>query len=389
MAFADHYNRTMFDAQISSRTSGRQIDRETIEAVEAHLDDVAASGRMTPIMGLRGRRIRAADAWNAHLGGPKAEFRRALAQKLSLLPRLVALSTRFLRHDGDRDRPLDETEADRAYAMLCKILDDGDLESRPGQPILDDLEDSRTGDRMRIEVSGWKPRLLRLSVEDGYDWVPAADVRPLPLAAESFEVPTGRLLLSDFVRVPGISEAVDSDEEDIASDSGQLATVKALAAKHDMAYCQTTNTSISAFRVPATGAIALYDRFDPRTRGEFSPEGLEPIGTFGCGVWRITALDVSVAKRLARAGGNADSDAEVERHLALATKPDVWTGTGNWNKIRSAHAEQCHSRNVLRIDVPAGRWRIHCGSGFSKRANRRRFDLPRGGRLWAVLEHCA
>ena len=75
-------------------------------------------------------------------------------------------------------------------------------------------------------------------------------------------------------------------------------------------------------------------------------------------MWRITALDIVTAKKLT-------SNDAVETYLS--NKKD-------------------YADNIVRVQVPKGRWTIHAGGNFHKRLPRHRFVLPKGIKVWCVLE---
>lgn len=377
MAFTDHYTRAIFAKDVAYAKNG-VVDKDIMDIMSRFLEEVVASGRMGRIKGVEGRDINVAKAWNGLLDGGKPDIHWSLAMKFALAPSLIAIETLFDREDRDWDSPLTEAELDKTYALLCQRMDDGNLDVRRNTPLLENLQDSATGDSIRIIVKEWQPLLERM--DETYKWVAAHDIIRQPLAAVAFDVPSGHLLLSDFIRVDGVTQAIKNSEKGIGSAAAQLAATIALAANHDMAYCQTSNTTISAWQVQATGAIALYDGTTLK-----DDAGLKSLGSFSCGVWRITAIDKEVLKRLAIEGGNAGGDADVERHLALADAPNVWPSKKPWAQVAQKHSEQCDSRNILRLKVVPGEWTLHCGKDFSKRARRRKYGLPKGGTLWAVL----
>lgn len=395
MAFADHYSRDDLDRTIR-RTDGRDggnVDGVLKPAIEAHLADLVAAGRLGRITGLKGRRVRVADAWNGLLGDKVEDFEWALANKLCSTPVHVSIGVRFQRADKDWDRALDDTEIDETYARLCRMMDDGVLQ-QDHRCILDELQDAITGDSLRIEVTDWQPTLLRLDRKNGYEWVPAVDAALPELVAAEIAMPTGDLLLSDWLHVDGFTKATDAIEKDvegsICDDAGQAEMAKALA-KAGVGYAQTDNTTVAVFRRIDGRAIAILDDYAPRRESgiTLASDQWEKVGTFGCDVWRVTALDIASAVELATRGGNEDAAADIERHLALASKPSRWqNGTSKeWRQWgMAAHSEHCSSKNVLRLSVEPGVWTMRCGSDFSKRFKRKTVGLPRGGKLWCVIE---
>lgn len=390
MAFADHFSRQdLADAVAGPRGT---VPDACATAVERHLADLAAAGRIGRVHGLKGRRIRVADAWNGLLGDPVEDFAWALVNRLALVPVRLALEVRFDRPDRSLDRAMSPAEIDEAYARVCRMMDDGDLQTDRVH-MLDDLQDGRTGDMVRIESTGWQPTLLRLDAASGYAWVPAGDAPVPDLVAAEMAVPTGGLLVTDFLRVEGVEKALDLIEAgvdgSVADDAGQARLAEAYASQAAMGYAQTDNTTVGVFRRRDGRAVAVFENSGRKGQFRVNSDEWERVGSVGCGMWRVTLVDLASASFLAARGGNGNAATDLERHLSLAAMPDAWQGGSSeeWREGgMAAHAEQCDARNVLHLSVEPGVWTMRCGTDFTKRFPRRSVGLPRGGKLWCVLE---
>lgn len=342
-------------------------------AIEAHLKALSDAGLLGKTDGLKGRGVARAEAWNNFVDGRKEKYSYDwMIQDLgnALVVALVHMDSG--RYDRKKQGPLaahqlpDEEQVIKAWENLCNIFDEGTSQQAYRYLVIEDVQDSKTGDRCQLHFNNWQAQLMVMGPD--YRYIPAQDAVKVPLIKASFNVPTGDLLLTDFLRVDGMNEALDfgdqeySQELSLSSDLGRYNRANAHAEQHDIGYCQTTNTSVAVWRDPATGNLAITERWFGREEDEVDGvtpvKGWEMVGTFGCDMWRITAMDVQTASKLT-------SPKAVEDYLAC---------------------DDCYSDNVVRLKVPAGKWTIHAGDNFKKRLPRHRFGLPTGIEIWCVLE---
>lgn len=362
-----------------------------LHAVTAHLLELRDAGALAPTGGLRGRDVWQASAWNAFVAGePDDHHTRWLFGLIS-----NALTHYFVRMDDGRfekkkTMPLGHHEgpsvdkATIAWEAICASMDSGDSGERwNGWPI--ECQDQKTGDRCELRFDGWTATLMRQT--PSYDFEPAGDVGPLPLAAASFDVPSGELLLTDFLRVEGMNESTDFGDDEhgedlsLSSELGRVNRTNRHAADHDMGFCQTTNTCVSVWRNPTSGVLAVVPRWggdeEDEVDGASPVKGWDRVGDFSCDVWRVTAIDLTVARRHTKEGA-------LDAYLALrGTKLDV-KGLNVATANQKSH-EHCYANNVVSVTVQPGRWTIHCGDDFHKRLPRSRYGLPKGVKPWCVL----
>lgn len=370
------------------------------ERVQAHLEQLLAQGRLTPITGTGGRAISFANAWNAFLAGEEPnnidkeyarkwmfeEFERILTRHVVEIDK-----DRFKRKreegyvPGTHEIPTEE-QARAAWEALCDDVDAGtsdyswDIE----------VHDSITGDSCRVIFDNWVPKLMRYN--DQYQLEEVQDVAPLELVTASFEVPTGKLMLTDALRIESFNEGTefDSDREyreySLNSASGRTKRISAHAAEHDIAYTQTTNTSVAVYR-DAQGRLMVTERWGSDDDGNDLPEGphgailvegWECVGTFSCDVWAVFAFDRSTAIARMTAGGEDNAEAELDRYLAMA---DATPAPDD----HKAHHEACYANNIVHLDMEPGTWEIHAGENFSKKVDREAFGIPSWVEPWCVL----
>lgn len=419
MAFADHYPLAAFadvadaawwraydfdgrdapPATPEQRQAARSLDqadearlklhrsRTFGPALRAHLDELRAAGSLAPTGGTAGRACWPATAWNAYVSGEPDDH-----TTIWLMDRIAegTFTRPFVRMDDMRrspDRlpgvhvPPSADKVRLAWEAICAALDGGTSgDQHMGWGL--EAQDAASGERCEMTFENWRGALMRRNAEHRLE--PAPDAAQLPLVAMGIDVPTGRLLVTDTLRVEGFREGTsfgdaEYGELSLNSEKGCLERTRLHADRHEMAYCQTANTSVDVFRNDATGDIALMEA------GRRSMKGWTKAGVVSCDVWRVTMIDHAKAVEAIAAGGVADARGALDRYLALADAPDAWTHEGEWKDHAQAHHEQCYSRNVLRLDVAPGRWTFYSGSGFADRCRKSDFGLPRTARPWAVL----
>ena len=361
---ADDADKKVYDA-------GKKIFRQ---ALEAHLEELRANGRLGKTGGVLGRDVEQAAAWNDFVDGNKRKWSYDwMIDNLSSTLTMVFVSMddeAFKRRREDRlapHQPPSDDQVVAAWEKLCTLLDAGNSDTIYRTILIDDIRDAKTSDRCQLHFSNWKATLVKQNAE--YRYVPAEDVAKLPLLKASFDVPTGDLLITDFLRVEGMDKALDfddtrefGDELDLSSERGRNARAIAHGKEHDVGYCQTTNTSVAVWRDPATGNLAITHRWFGPEKNEVdgvSPvPGWEKVGTFSCDMWRVTAMDIATAER-------HTSKEAVETYLS---------------------SKDPYADNIVRVKVPSGRWTIHGGENFVRRLPRHRYGLPKRIKLWCILE---
>jgi len=191
------------------------------DRVRTHLDGLLAEGGLAPISGVSGRDISFASAWNSFIAGEEpsdidgeyarkwmfGEFQRILTRHI------VGMDTaRYRRKQeegyvpGTHQIPTQE-QVRAAWEAICDDVDTGtsdyawDIE----------VQDSITGDRCRVFFENWVPTLLRWN--DKHELEEVEDVTPLELVSARFEIPTGKLMLTDALRIKSFNEGTDFEPE--------------------------------------------------------------------------------------------------------------------------------------------------------------------------------
>ncbi len=424
MAFADHYTLINFAAIADAawwRTSDFGMvadDREGYEAaaeadkadrvrldehkvklkaaLTAHLEDLRAAGALGAASGLGGRDIPNAEAWNAFVAdghtSPSFDW---------LLDSLASVWTAFfVRMDKDfyARRKLDDyvpgshqppspDDIRTAYERICNAYDTGTSFSEEGP--LDDwrieAHDRITGDRCELNFVSWKAMLTKR--DDDYKPVLVEDVTPMGVVTASFDMPTGKMLLTDILRLESFDEGTsfDADREygelSLGNALGRNNLVAAHASEHQIAFTQTDNTSVAVLR-DAAGRLLITERFSEEHQnddGDLAVPGWEVVGTISCDVWRFMAFDRESVLARMTAGGAEDAAAELDRYLAMAdTLPD--------SANHKAHHEACYAANIVHLDVEPGQWQIHGGENFDDLTDREALNLPQDIHLWCLLE---
>jgi hypothetical protein len=357
-----------------------------VAAVREHLSNLVAAGRLQPIAGVAGREIDMADAWNALVGGTDGDHtRKWLFDKFSglLIREFVSMdSGRYSRknaegHVAGTHVPPTREMAIKAWSTICAKMNLGTSEEYTDGMLIE-CTDRKTGDRCEIHFEDWKATLMRRN--DRHELEPALDVAKPDLVVAEFKVPSGRLLLTDVLRVEGFVKAIEFEpdreygELDLNSSKGKDARIKAHAEDHDIAYTQTTNTCVAIHRNDLTGCLMITERWFSDRRGNEMPEdanrvsivkGWTSLGAFSCDRWCVMAFDRETALSLMKAGGCEDP----------ASKLDAYLSSGD-----------SYADNVVGLYVEPGLWRIRSGDDFSNRVSRRKWKIPTGVRVWCLLE---
>lgn len=359
------------------------------QAVERHLANLLEIGALTPMTGLKGREVGMASAWNAMVAREPADYARRWL--FDAFERLFV--DEFVRMDWDKygrarqddhvpghHQPPTPDQVVKAWSGICSRMDEGTSEEYVNGLSIE-CNDQRTGDRCEIHFAKWQPTLMVRNAKHRLE--PAKDVAKAELVSADFPVPTGTLLLTDYLRVEGFKEGVtfgrDREYQDLSLSSadGRDARIRAHAEEHGVAYTQTANTSVAVHRHVKTGRLMITRRWYDDAKGNEMREdergvaivrGWTSVGSFSCDMWRIMAFDRATAIARMEAGGRTDAAAELDTYL---------------------NSTDAYARNVERVDVEPGTWRIHTGDEFSKRVDRRRFGIPPRVHVWCVLERVA
>jgi hypothetical protein len=395
MPFADFYALSAFadaveihirekadeaEGATESARKKRQDHRKDVfePALVAFLTMLRDEGRLGATGSVGGREIWQATAWNDFVAGQT--FRSGLGQALTGYIHIKAVhsvSSKRIVGSFEKFGNLDTaTLIERNWSALCNLMDVGTTDDLAWA--ISDLFDQQSGETCELHMTDWKAQLM---TRDGYgNPFPACDLAPIELVSAEFDMPTGQLLLTDALRVPGFREGIQFDATleysafSLNSELGRTRRITAHAEHHGIGYTQTGNTCVVAHRQPDTGRIIVSARWnddeaDEDADGDANAPGWEKIGNFSCDVWRVLALDKATAVALMRAGGCTDaSDTVLADYLA---------------------SDDCYAKNVVSVDVQPGRWRIHSGPDFAKRVDRARFGIPNGIQPWLLLEPAA
>jgi hypothetical protein len=344
MAFTDHLDIETFDL-LSRMEQGAIRDRmqgDLIEpAVITHLEDLRDAGSLAVIEGLENREIRLADAWNAFLGGEDTIWRHLLQHHMAdyVLVHAIRASVRSEMDDVDS-----ATAVAESYASLCASMDAGVIVAptyhpaiKP-KPFLDDLRCGATGDRCRLVIENWVPRLERFdrsAKESGY-WVPLETVEAPEIETIEIELPTGILLISDYLRAPGIHEALEGridaaighnrydDSHSLNSERGRVATTRVVAEAANVLQVCTGNTIVGIHQTD--DRLVVVDDHDS-TELEPVVEGLLRAGEVSCDRWTVLLADRSHVLELMQDDGtrlDAYLASDDNDSVVVTVKPGHW-----------------------------------------------------------------
>lgn len=347
-------------------------DRDALEAllmpaVESHLGDLIAEGRLMPSEDLGERHIHFLVDWDAIVSGSANDWQRLYITNAFVVAAMhIAF---FIR------------EPARALDVLARLFDEGTSPTaEDGIFNLIEGTDTMTGERGEIRLAGFVPSFWVMDRGSGYQYRKAERMAPLEPVSATFTAPSGKLLFTDTLRVGSFSEATDFEPDrdygvlSLNSATGRQARSLAHAAEHNFGFTQTTNTCVAVFQHGATGAIAVTERWNEDLQidehGNYKDEidiaGWRRVGTFSCDMWRVTAIDRQVAAGLIAPGKPEAGEKELGEYLA---------------------SKGSYADNIVTLPVaPGSRWRMCCGERFSETVDRAALGLPEGLEIWALYE---
>lgn len=228
--------------------------------------------------------------------------------------------------------------------------------------------DARTGERCELRFAHWIPSLWRY--DENHAAVIAQDVAAIPLVKVPISLPSGELLVTDTLRVPGFAEGTELGEEEYStyslnSDQGCVARISAYAQRHDMGFKQTTNTVVSVWCNEDGRLLICAANGDEEGVLGLVRLGWENVGRVSCDVWRVTLIDHVNAVRCMGAGGVEKPATVLSDYLA--------------------NAQDVYSENVVRLKVVPGVWTLHSGHDFSIRFDREAAKVPPDVEVWCIL----
>ncbi|AXK43800.1 hypothetical protein [Erythrobacter aureus] len=424
MAFADHYSLIDFTAiadaawwrtgdfdrvaddleRYNAAAEADKADRARLAdhkvklkaALTGHLEDLRTAGALGAASGLGGRDIPIAEAWNTFV--TDGQIPRTFDWLLEALENVW--SAIFVRMDQDRwarrksedhipgsHQPPSGDAIRTAYERICRTYDTGTSFSEEG-PLNDwriEANDRISGDRCELNFVAWKAMLTKR--DDDYKPVLVEDIAPMGVVTASFDMPTGKMLLTDILRLKSFDEGTSFDanreygELSLGNALGRNNLVAAHASEHQIAFTQTDNTSVAILR-DAAGRLLITERFSEEHQdddGDLAVPGWEVVGSFSCDVWRFMAFDRESVLARMTAGGAEDAAAELDSYLAKAdTLPDP--------SDHQAHHDACYAANIVHLEVEPGQWQIHGGENFDDLADREALNLPQDLHLWCLLE---
>lgn len=381
MAFADHLPLDMF-ARLNAMGPG--LDRDRIEKTVSsmalgHFQDMVRQGRVGHIAGIKGRDIRVATAWNATIDDERVDWYWTLSQKLGHAVLIAGIAAQFAK-GRDHDLPLSDQENTEAHAELCTLMDAGDLnDGLLGRGAFDELQDSRTGDRCRLIVKGWQPRLERLQ-RDPYAWTAVEDVEEIPTQTIEIDLPSGDILMTDYLRIESFREGLDarlehrlygdrtySTDYSIGTDAGSINLLEATWQEGRVLEVRTDNTSVSVFQSPE-GRLTVVDATTRSGDGAPRVRCGRKIGRFSCDRWTVLVMDRQDVLAIMAEGGSADPTAELDAFLA---------------------SDDCYAEDTLSLKVAPGKWRVTYGPRFDETCDRKTLGIGPSIVPWFAMEPIA
>lgn len=372
MTFADRYPLASFLELLSIPDEARDehVLRNGAPEAMAHLAAARDAGLMTRISGSRGRRIRLVDAWNAFAEG-RPQDEEYLAWTMGFTFILGIVTARF-----GAQREGSAKAAESAHRGICEAFDRGDMRyNTPGARFrFDSIMDEIGGDFCELVIEGWKGELRAFDLRQDRTVV-LPDLIGAPLTHLDIDLPTGDLMMADWFRIDAFTKAVDRRLDARLSDrrSGEQYNVASQIGAVNLAEAHLEDAGI--LRIAADDGSVVVDvaegddrlvasrSYFPGMRGDRTqaPEGHRRAGTIDCAHHAVMVADRAQLVLLLAEGGDATPEATIDRYMD-------------------------ENSYTVRTKVEPGRWRIHFGPDFHRRANRRKLGIPKGISPWFTME---
>lgn len=304
VSFSSHYTAEQFSAYQAASAAMHAADEgkalvpawakqhEILEAaVVSYLQDLASIGQLAPAQFAERRQLPWADAWNRLVSGAEP-------------------------HHWDLTRISEPFDMMLSLAMQKSTSVD-DLAARLEQlPISGKIgECDVTGDAIFLRMKGWKPVLC------GYknrEFTPLAEEAQQPSVRHvEIKVPSGELLIADWLRVDGFSAVVDANKRERKSfntNAGRQATAIEYAEQFGFLSVSVGNSSPHIFQ--QDGQIMIAEPEIEPGPNDPAPAG-EDRGYVCTDFWGATVIDREVLTEIvAQTHGRTEAEAKVAALLA-------------------------------------------------------------------------
>lgn len=315
----------LIESAIQAHVDGNDDDpiiRNRIEeAFAEHLLALRDAGMIVPHTATPNRRMNDIVHWNGMFGAadgtwPDPEWAvRAVAGRLSHVMVSVHLMMASFAIANGRDRL--ESIADAVIG-----IDSGSTRSAMTSM---EAEDHVSGETLTLRMRDWNPVLLLRPDITHQDILnrrmppetPAPDLEPAAMRSVLVDMPSGRGVITDWIRVDGFTDHVD--EGDIYRGAGEReneAEAIRYAADHGFVSVRTASTSVD---VVTDGRIHAVIRYDEDMTDV--PAGFRRLGRLSFDLRQISVIDEEALRTILK---RLDDDAEaVERRVREGMTDDT------------------------------------------------------------------
>lgn len=308
-------------AHIDGNDDDPAVSKRITEAFAEHLVALRDAGLIMPHTATPNRRMNDIVHWNGMFGEadgtwPDPEWAvRAVAKRLSSVMVHVPLIMASFAISNGRDRL--ESIADAVLG-----IDSGSTRS-----IMTEMEaqDHVSGETLTLRIRDWNPVLFlrpHRTVEDVMSGiraveVPAPDLEPTALRSVVIDMPSGRGVITDWIRVDGFTDHVD--DGDIyrgAAERENEAEAVRYATEHGFVSARTASTSVEVVTDGRIHAVVHYDEDATKL-----PAGFNVLGRLSFDLRQISVIDEEALRTILK---RLDDDADaVERRVVEGMSDDV------------------------------------------------------------------
>lgn len=255
-------------------------------ALRGFLDALRQEGVLEPIPGSSGRRGTLIDAWNGMVTSDDS-FRShpelAWERIVEWFAHDLVFGTAYRAAEPGADAARMAEASAAAYETIVRRVDAGTFswhEIREGETC------ATTGDRLKVETTGWKLRMGGIDTKTGR-LVPMKPVERAAIREATFDFPTGDLLVADWFRLDAFNEAADSVKvPSLGSADGREAVTRAYARELGFLSVAVGNTSPTILEVDDALVFGWVDQ--DAEHGEDAPK---IVGEVCTDMWRTTIIE--------------------------------------------------------------------------------------------------
>jgi hypothetical protein len=296
------------------------------------------AGDLTPITGIDDYELPFVSGWNRFIEGKETRY-----DLVEIIDGLVPPFRTGVAYDGGSRglEHLDAAAADaKVAALVSEMMESGTCEAGLGGN--GSLHSPVIKAKIYAGLDNWKPTFIR----ENPDWIfgdrstpmyiPLQEVHLRPAATIPVDLPSGRLIIADWVRIKAFTDAVDTSHFKIEHAEERIARSLHVAKEHG--FIEVTAYGFQDLVVDRKDGEVTGLRSGSVIRDDYSGEpvvtDLEHLGQVTTQYWAVTMIDYEVLMNILRSAGVDDPEAAYSEWLKGAEGgPDaeIQLDPGRWH----------------------------------------------------------